>query len=92
MSLKSISCACRLRPLVLNVIFELLTAFVGPVHVAHRDRPDAAGDPADDRVFGVEPVGEEERQVRGELVDVHASAAVVFHVGEAVGERQWRVG
>ena len=72
----------------LNVVLELLTALVGPVHVAHRDRPNAACDPADDRVFGVEPVGEEERQVGCELVDVHASAAVVFHVGEAVGKRQ----
>ena len=72
----------------LNVVLEFLTALVGPVHVAHRDRPNAACDPADDRVFWIEPVGEEERQVGCELVDVHASAAVVFHVGEAVGERQ----
>ena len=72
----------------LNVVLEFLTALVGPVHVAHGDRPNAACDAADDRVFRIEPVGEEEGKVRCELVDVHASAAVVLHVGEPVGECQ----
>ena len=70
------------------MVLQFLTALVGPVHVAHGDRPNATCHPADNRVFGVESVREEEREVRCEFVDVHASAAVVFHVGEPVGERE----
>jgi hypothetical protein len=37
---------------------------------------------------GSSPLEKKKDKVGCELVDVHASAAVVFHVGEAVGERQ----
>jgi hypothetical protein len=37
-------------------------------------------------------VGEEERQVRGERVDVHAPRQVRLHVGEAVGQGERELG
>ena len=40
------------------------------------------------RVLGVHAVGEEERQVGREVVDVHAAREVGLDVGEAVGERE----
>ena len=38
------------------------------------------------RVLRIQAVGEEERQVGREVVDVHAAGQVVLHVGEAVGQ------
>ncbi len=70
----------------LHVVLQLLRALVGAVAVAHRDRPDPPGDPADHGVLGVHAVGEEERQVRREVVDVHAAGEVGLDVGEPVGE------
>ena len=70
----------------LHVVLQLLRALVGAVAVAHGDGPDAAGDPAEHGVLGVHAVGEEERQVGREVVDVHAAGQVGLDVGEAVGE------
>ena len=70
----------------LDVVLQLLRALVGAVLLLHRDRPDAAGDAADDGVLRVHAVGEEERQVRREVVDVHAAREVGLDVGEPVGE------
>src|SRR5690606_16594308 len=41
---------------------------------------------ADDGVFRVHAVGEEERQVGREVVDVHATGEVVLDDGETVGQ------
>jgi hypothetical protein len=70
----------------LHVVLELLAALVGPVAVAQHDRPDAPGHPAQHRVLGVHAAGEEERQVGGEVVDVHAPGQVRLDVGEGVGQ------
>ncbi len=70
----------------LDVVFELLRAFVCAVEIAHGDGPDAAGDATDDGVFGVDAVAKEEREVAGEVIHVHAASAVVFGESEAVGE------
>ena len=68
----------------LGVVLELLRALVGAVAFAHRHRPDAARDAADHRVLGVHAVAEEERQVRREVVDVHAAREVRLDEREAV--------
>src|SRR5690606_18325057 len=65
---------------------EFLGAFVGAVALAHGDGPDAARDAAEDGVLEVHAVGEEEGQIGGKIVDIHASGEVVFDEGEAVGE------
>ena len=70
------------------MVLELLRPLVGAVAVPHRDRPDAPGHPAEHRVLGVHAVGEEERQVRREVVDRHAAGEVGLDVGEAVGQRE----
>ena len=49
MSLKPSPARAATGPLVWTWYFELLAALVGAVAVAHRDRPDAAGDAADGR-------------------------------------------
>ena len=72
----------------LDVVLELLRALVGAVAVAHGDGPDAPGHPAEHRVLGVHAVGEEEREVGGEVVDVHAPGQVRLDVGEPVGQRE----
>ena len=72
----------------LDVVLEPLAAIVGAVAVAQRDRPDAARHSTEHRVLGIEPVGEEERQVRREVVDRHAAREVGLHVREAVGQRE----
>ena len=72
----------------LRVELELLRALVGAVAVPHRHRPDAARDAADHRVLGVHAVAEEERQVRREVVDVHAAREVRLDEREAVGQRE----
>ena len=64
----------------------------GAVALAHRARPDPPRDPADDRVLGVHAVGEEEAQVRRELVDLHPAREVVLDDREAVGERERELG
>ena len=88
MSLNAISCACSDAARGLRVELELLAALVGAVAVAHRHRPDAPRDATEHRVLGVHAVGEEERQVRREVVDVHAAREVGLDEGEAVGERE----
>ncbi len=70
----------------LHVVLELLGALVGAVALAHRDGPDAPGDPAEHRVLGVHAVAEEEREVRREVVDVHPAREVRLDVGEAIRE------
>ena len=70
------------------MVLQLLRPLVGAVLLLHRDRPDAAGDATDDGVLRVHAVGEEERQVRREVVDVHAACQIRLHVGETVGERE----
>ncbi len=62
------------------------------VAVAHGHGPDAARHPSDHRVLGVHAVGEEEDQVGGEVVDVHAPRQVRLHVGEAVGQGEGELG
>src|SRR4029078_11642629 len=71
-----------------EVVLQLLRLFVGPVPLLHRDRPDPAGHPADHGVLRVHAVGEEEGQVRREVVDVHAAGEVRLDVGEPVGQRE----
>ena len=68
------------------MVLQLLRALAGAVLVAHRHRPDPAGHAADHGVLGVHAVGEEERQVGREVVDVHAAREVGLDVGEAVGQ------
>ena len=63
-------------------------ALVRAVALAHRDGPDPPRDAADDRVLGVHAVAEEERQVRREVVDVHAAREIGLDEREAVGERE----
>ena len=70
------------------MVLELLAALVGAVAVPHRHRPDPPRDAPDHRVLGVHAVGEEERQVRREVVDVHAAREVGLDEGEAVGQRE----
>src|SRR6202044_1769102 len=70
----------------LHVVLQLLRPVVGAVAVAHGDRPDPPGDPAHHGVLGVHPVGEEERQVRREVVDAHAPGEVGLDVGKPVGQ------
>ncbi len=70
----------------LDVVLELLRPLGGTVALAQGHRPDPPGHPADDGVLRVQAVGEEERQVRREVVDAHAAGEVGLDVGEAVGE------
>ena len=70
----------------LGVVLELPAALPGAVPLAHRHRPDPARNPPHDRVLGIHPEGEEEGEVRREVVDVHAAREVCLDVGEAVGE------
>ena len=72
----------------LHVVLQLLRPLSRAVPFLHRHGPDPPRDPADDGVLRVQAVGEEERQVRGEVVDVHAAGKVGLDVGEAVGERE----
>jgi hypothetical protein len=51
-------------------------------------RPDAPRHPPDDYVLRIHAVGEEEREVGREVVDLHAARQVVLGDGEAVGERE----
>ncbi len=67
---------------------QLLAALVAAVAVSHRNRPDAARDAPEHGVFRVHAVGEEERQVGREVVDMHAAREVGLDEGEAVGERE----
>ena len=68
----------------LDVVLQLLGALRRPVAVPHDDRPDAPRDPAEHGVLGVHAVGEEERQRRGEVLDVHPAREPRLDVGEPV--------
>ena len=68
------------------MVLQLLGALAGTVAVPHGGGPDPPGDPADHGVLGVHAVGEEERQVGREVVDLHAPGQVGLHVGEPVGQ------
>jgi len=72
----------------LAVVLQLLAALVGAVAVAHRYRPDAARHAAEHGVLRVHAVAEEERQVRREVVDVHAAREVRLDEREAVRQRE----
>ena len=48
--------------------------------------------PADHRIFGVDPVAEEEAQVRRKGVDVHPTGEVIFDERETIGEGQRQLG
>ena len=72
----------------LDVVLQHLAARPGAVELAHRARPDAPRDAADHRIFRIHAVREEERQVRREVVDLHAAREVVLDDGEAVRERE----
>ena len=60
----------------------------GSVFLPHGLGPDAPCHAAYDRVFRVDAVAEEEAEVGPKLVQVHATAQVVFDVGESIGERK----
>lgn len=72
----------------LDVVLHHLAARIRAVALAHGAGPDAAGDAADDGVFRIHAVAEEERQVGREVVDLHAARQVVLDDGEAVAERE----
>ena len=72
----------------LHVVLQHLAARAGRVQIAHGTRPDAPRHPPDDRVFRVHAVGEEERQVGREIIDLHAARQVVLDDREAVRERE----
>src|SRR5688572_1358767 len=75
-------------PARLDVVLELLAPVVARVDVANGDGPYAPRDASEDRVLGIEPVAEEERQVGRDVVDLHAAREVVLEVREAVRERE----
>jgi hypothetical protein len=64
----------------------------GAVQPLHGLGPDAARHAAHHGVLGVHTVAEEEAEVGREGVHVHAPAAVVLHVGEAVGQGEGELG
>ena len=70
------------------MVLELLAALARAILVLHRHRPDAARDPPDHRVFRIHAVREEERQIRREIIDVHAACEVGLDVRKAVGQRK----
>ena len=72
----------------LDVVLHLLGALVRAVLVAHGDRPQAARHPAKHRVLGVHAVGEEEGQVRREVIDLHAAGEVRLDIREAIRESE----
>ncbi|OQA04813.1 MAG: hypothetical protein BWY66_02864 [bacterium ADurb.Bin374] len=76
----------------LAMIFQLLGPLVRVIAVTHGDCPNAPRDAADDRVFWIHAVAEEERQVRREVVDLHAAAQIILYERKAVrqGERELR--
>ena len=76
----------------LHMVLELLAALVRTVFILHGHGPDAARDAADHRVFRIHAVREEERQIRGKVVDVHAAREIRLDVGEAVGEGERELG
>ena len=72
----------------LGVVLEFLAAPGSTIKIAHGDCPDAARDTPDHRIFRVHAVGEKERQVGREIVDVHAAREVGLDKGKAVRERE----
>ncbi len=64
----------------------------GAVPVAQGDGPDPASHPPEDRVLRVHAVGEEEREVGGEVVDRHTPSQIGLHIGEPVGQGEGQLG
>src|SRR3970282_1799914 len=62
----------------LDVVLHHLAARVGAVALAHRARPDAAGDAADHGVFRVHALAEEERQGGGQVGDFPPAGGGVY--------------
>src|SRR5690606_171816 len=78
----------------LDVVLQHLCARPSTVDIAQSARPDTPRDPADDGVFGIHAIGEEEREIRREIIHAHAARLVVLEQGEAVRqcERELRNG
>src|SRR5690606_41438612 len=55
----------------LNMVLQHLCPCSGPVFVPKCLGPYPSGDPSDDGVFGIYPIGEEKGEVGTELVNVH---------------------
>ena len=76
----------------LDVVLQHLRPGRGAVFLAHGLGPNPTGHTPNHRIFWVDAVREEEAQVGPKLVDVHAPAQVVLHVGESVGQGERQLG
>ena len=72
----------------LNVILQHLRTRIATVFQLHRLRPNPTCNPTNYRVFRVNPVAEEETQVRRKIIDVHAATQIILHIGKAVAQRK----
>ena len=72
----------------LNVIFQFLRAVIRAVFLAHGDGPQATRHSAEYGVLRIHAIGEEERQIRCEIINRHATREIRFNKGEAIGERE----
>ena len=76
----------------LDVVLQHLRPGRGAVFLAHGLGPNPTGHTPNHRILRVDAVREEEAQVGPKLVDVHAPAQVVLHVGESVGQGERQLG
>ena len=76
----------------LDVVLQHLRPGGSAIFLAHGLGPNPTGHTPDHRVLRVDAVREEEAQVGPKLVDVHAPAQVVLHVGESVGQGERQLG
>src|SRR4051794_39324147 len=68
------------------MVFQFLAAFVCMVLMLHCLGPDAPGYPANNTVLRIHSITEKEGQIAGKIVDRHAAAEVILHIGKSVGE------
>ena len=70
------------------MILQFLRALVATVEIAHGHSPDSTCYASNHSIFWIQSIGEEEGQVGGKFVDIHATTSIVFDVCEAVCKRE----
>ena len=66
------------------MILQLLRALIAAVQISHGNRPNSPCNTTNHGIFRIQPIGEEERQIWCKFIDIHASASIIFDVGETI--------
>ena len=72
----------------MNMVLELLTAFICTVAISHCDSPDSSGNSANHGIFGIEAITKEEAEVGSKIINLHSSGKIVLYIRKTICKRE----